>query len=324
MIDSDRSGFYQDLVRWVYLAVLILLLVAPWFVNPYKVHVLNTILINIVAVLALNLVMGYSGQFAKANVAFMGLGAYSMGIMVTRLDMSFWIAWPLGALFAALAGTLIALPTVRLKGLYLAIMSISFVLIVHWGFIHIRGLTGGASGFSVPTPNFGLTNLPSGYVVYYLSIASVLAALWVTRNLVASNFGRALLCISEREIIAPGFGIHVFRLKITVYAISGLLAGFAGGLQAVNLNYLDPENYWILQVVNQLLMVALGGVSSILGSVLGASFVTILIEALRGFKGLWEFAIGTLLLVTIIFLPRGLISLVERFFPGLREKRHGP
>ena len=92
-------------IRYLVYVVLVLLIIAPWALNPYKIHVLNTVIINVIVVLALNLVMGYAGQFAKANVAFMGLGAYAMGLLVTRADISFWIAWPAGALFAALAGT---------------------------------------------------------------------------------------------------------------------------------------------------------------------------------------------------------------------------
>ena len=311
-------------LRYLLYVALALLIIAPWFLNPYKIHVLNTVIINVIVILALNLVMGYAGQFAKANVAFMGLGAYTMGLLMTRADISFWLAWPAGALFAALAGTLVALPTFRLKGLYLSIMSISFVLIVHWSFIHLRWVTGGASGFPVPTPNFGLLPIERGHGVYFISLLAMFAALWVMRNMVASSFGRSLLCLAEREIIAPGFGINVFRTKVTVYTISGLFAGFAGGLQAINLQFVDPESYWLLQVVNQLLMVALGGVGSILGSILGASFITVLIEALRVFKSLWEFAIGTLLLITIIFFPRGLAGILENWFPNIRERRHGP
>jgi len=311
-------------LRYLLYVALALLIIAPWILNPYKIHVLNTVIINIIVILALNLVMGYAGQFAKATVAFMGLGAYMMGLLVTKVDVSFWLAWPAGAVFAALAGTLVALPTFRLKGLYLSIMSISFVLIVHWSFVHLRWVTGGASGFFVPTPNFGALPIERSHGVYFLSVLAMLLAVWVTRNLVASSFGRSLLCLAEREIIAPGFGINVFRTKVTVYTLSGLFAGFAGGLQAINLQFVDPENYWLLQVVNQLLMVALGGVGSILGSILGASFITVLIEALRIFKSLWEFAIGALLLITIIFFPRGLAGILENWFPSIREKRHGP
>ena len=114
------------------------LAVAPWTVSLYKVHVLNILIINVIMATSLNLIMGYAGQFAKANVAFMGLGAYTMGLLVVRADWSFWIAWPAGALLAAAVGTLVALPALRLRGLYLAIITISFVLIVHWSFLHAR------------------------------------------------------------------------------------------------------------------------------------------------------------------------------------------
>ena len=115
-------------------------------VSLYKVHVLNILIINIIMATSLNLIMGYAGQFAKANVAFMGLGAYTMGVLVTRADWSFWIAWPTGALLAAGVGTPRRPPRAPPQGpLYLAIITISFVLIVHWSFLHARFITGGAN-----------------------------------------------------------------------------------------------------------------------------------------------------------------------------------
>ena len=314
----------QRVLRYAAVAGLGVLVVAPWLVSLYKVHVLNVLIINIIMAISLNLIMGYSGQFAKANVAFMGLGAYTMGLLVTRAGWSFWIAWPAGALLAAAVGTLVALPALRLRGLYLAIITISFVLIVHWSFLHARFLTGGASGFSVPHPNYGGLPIPNIQATYYLSLLTLLGAMWIVRNLVASGFGRSLLCIAEQELVAPSLGINVYATKITVFALSGLLAGFAGGLHAVTLQFIDPQSFWLLQLVIQLCMVALGGLASLLGSVLGASVMTLLIEVLRAFKGLWEFAIGAILLVTIVFFPRGLAGLLERFFPSLRERRHRP
>ena len=322
--DSAAAIRHRRYLFYAMAAGILVLAVAPWVVNPYKIYVLNILIINIMLITALNLVMGYAGQFAKANVAFMGLGSYTMGLLVTRADISFWLAWPAGALLAAFIGTLIAVPALRLRGVYLAILTISFVLIVHWSFLHLGGLTGGASGFSVPAPNFGSIPVTSTQGTYYLSLVTMLFAMWIARNLVASSFGRSLLCLSEQEIIASGLGINVFWTKLTVFALSGLLAGLAGGLHAVTLRFVDPQNFWLLQLVIQLCMVALGGVASLLGSVLGASALSIMLEALRAFVGLWEFAVGALLLSTIIFFPRGLAGLVEHFLPGLRERRHGP
>ena len=322
--DQTAAVGQRRYLRYAMVTGILVLTVAPWLVNPYKIHVLNILIINIMLATALNLVMGYAGQFAKANVAFMGLGAYTMGLLVTRAELSFWLAWPAGAVLAAFVGTLIALPALRLRGVYLAILTISFVLIVHWSFIHLRGITGGGSGFSVPAPNFGPIPLSSMHGTYYLSLLTMIAALWVVRNLVASSFGRSLLCLAEQEIIAPGLGINVYRTKVTVFALSGLLAGLAGGLHAVTLRYIDPQNFWLLQLVIHLCMVALGGVASLLGSILGASLLSIMLEALRAFAGLWEIAVGALLLSTIIFFPRGLAGLVERLLPGWRERRHGP
>jgi branched-chain amino acid transport system permease protein len=143
------------------------------------------------------------------------------------------------------------------------------------------------------------------------------------RNLIASSYGRALLCMSEQPHAAPSLGINLFRLKVSVFALAGAVAGLAGGLHAVTLGYVDPMNYYLPQLVVQLSMVAVGGISSLLGSVLGALLITLGLEALREFKGLWEVAVGVLLLATIVFFPRGIAGFVERRMPGLRERRHG-
>ncbi len=321
-IDPAVAAKHRRYLRYILFAGVAVLIVAPYTVNPYRLHVFNILIINIMLATALNLVMGYAGQFAKANVAFMGLGAYTMGLLVTRLDISFWLAWPAGALLSAFVGTLIALPALRLRGLYLAILSISFVLIVHWCFIHLRFLSGGASGFSVPPPSFGPIPISDTMGTYYLSLVTMLITMWIARNIVASSFGRTWLCLAEQELIAPGLGINVFYNKVIVFALSGLLCGLAGGLHGVTLRFIDPQNYWLLQLVIHLCMVALGGVSSLLGSIMGAGLLSIMLEVLRAFKGLWEFAVGALLLFVIVFFPRGLSGMVDNLFPALRERRH--
>jgi ABC-type branched-subunit amino acid transport system permease subunit len=296
----------------------------PWIADSYQLYVLSIAAINIMVATSLNLIIGYAGQFAKAAVAFMGLGSYATALLMVRAGWSFWLAWPTGALFAAAIGTVVALPALRLRGMYLAIISISFVLIVNWAFVHMHQLTqgAGASGFPVGfTPQ--VPGLTKGQAIFYLDLAAMLATLWLLRNLIASSYGRALLCMSEQPHAAPSLGINLFRLKVSVFALAGAVAGLAGGLHAVTLGYVDPMNYYLPQLVVQLSMVAVGGISSLLGSVLGALLITLGLEALREFKGLWEVAVGVLLLATIVFFPRGIAGFVERRMPGLRERRHG-
>jgi branched-chain amino acid transport system permease protein len=299
--------------------------VLPWIVDSYQLYILSLAAINIMVATSLNLIIGYAGQFAKASVAFMGLGSYATALLLVRADWSFWIAWPAGALFAAAVGTVVALPALRLRGMYLAIISISFVLIVNWAFVHMHQLTqgAGASGFPVNL-DLRVPSLTKGQAIFYLDFVAMLTTLWLLRNLIASSYGRALLCMSEQQHAAPSLGINLFYLKVSVFAIAGAVAGLAGGLHAVTLGYVDPMNYFLPQLVVHLSMVAVGGLSSLLGSVVGALLITLGLEVLREFKGLWEVAVGALLLVTIVFFPRGIAGFVERHVPGLRERRHGP
>ena len=205
-------------------------------------------------------------------------------------------------------------------------MTISFVLIVHWSFLHIRWLTGGASGFSVPHPNYGGLPIPNTQATYYLSLLTLLGALWVVRNLVASSFGRSLLCLAEQEIVAPGLGINVFSTKITVFALSGLLAGLAGGLHAITLQFIDPQNFWLLQLVIQLCMVALGGVASparLRARRLDHDPADRGPPRVQGPVGIRDRA-PSWLGDHRVLSPRDSRGLVEHYFPSLRERRHGP
>jgi branched-chain amino acid transport system permease protein len=196
-------------------------------------------------------------------------------------------------------------------------------MVVHWAFIHGRDITMGAGGFSVPSSDLGSVFLDARGAVYYLSLLTMVVVVWGTRNLIASNFGRTLLCLSEQEFIAPCLGINVFGCKVIVFALSGFIAGLAGGLYAITLKYVEPESFHITQMIIHFCMIAIGGLGSLIGSILGAMVLTLLPEALRAFKGLQEIFLGILLLGCIVFFPGGLKGLIERLIPQFKERRHG-
>jgi branched-chain amino acid transport system permease protein len=318
---AAREGHLLMPVALVGTALAVLL---PWVAGSYELYILSIASINVMVAASLNLIIGYAGQFAKASVAFMGLGSYATALLMVRAGWSFWIAWPTGAIVAAAIGTVVAMPALRLRGMYLAIISISFVLIVNWAFVHMHVITkgAGASGFAVNL-NLELAGLTKEQSIFYLNLGAMLTVLWLLRNLIASTYGRALLCMSEQQHAAPSLGINLFHLKVSVFAIAGAVAGLAGGLHAVTLGYVDPMNYYLPQLVLHLSMVAIGGICSLLGSVIGALLITFGLEVLREFKGFWEIAVGTLLLASIVFFPRGFAGFIERTIPGLRERRHG-
>ena len=302
------------------IAVFAVLALLPVVTNPYFVYVSNLVLIYILLATGLNLLVGCAGQLAFANAAMWGIGAYGCGLARLRLGVPFVLALPAGAMLAMAVGTTIALPALRLKGLYLALATIAFAEFTRWTFIHWDSVTLGAGGFHVPPVSFAPLPVSASVGIYYLSwIAAIAGTVFATR-LMASRIGRALVAIRDNDIAAASLGIDLLRFKALAFALSGAYAGLAGGLYLAVLDYVAPENYDLLQMVLQKAMIVVGGLGSVFGSVLGATLLVVLYEATRGFQSLEEISFGTLLIVFVVFMPFGLVSLPRRFLPGWRDK----
>ena len=302
---------------------LALLAFVPAVANDYQLHVANVLLINVMLALALNLVMGYLGQLSLANAAVYGFGAYTAAILVTRFGLPYPVTVVLGGLVGAAVNALVAMPALRLKGFFLAIATLTFGVFAHWIFLHGGPITAGASGLAMPRPDFTAFGTDSSSGMYFLTLAVAAATVWTVSRLVGSPFGRASLCVAEQELIAPTLGIDVARHKLQVFCISGAISGVAGALLSGVLGLVDPESFNLAQVIVQFMMVVLGGLGSILGSVVGASVVSLLVEVMRAFKGLHEIALGAALLAVILLAPRGLYRLAAGRWTVLTEARSG-
>lgn len=302
----------------------LLLVAAPFVLNPYLRFVVTLIFVYAILALGLNLLLGYAGQFAFANAAFFGWGAYATALLQIQLGLSFWVALPAGALVTALVGALVGLPALRLSGLYLAIVTLAFGEVTYWLMIHLTGVTGGASGLKVPAPSFAtLPAAVAGHGMYFtcLAVAAVLIA--AARGIVHSRFGRALVAIRDSELTAQALGINLVTTKTLAFVLSAFYAGLAGGLHSATLRFVGPESFDLFQMVLQFCMVVVGGLGSVLGSVLGATLVLALREALRAASSLQEVLFGGLLLLCIVFLPRGLASALQGPGSGWTERLHG-
>lgn len=300
------------------------LLVLPFVANPYITLFGNLILIYIMLAIGLNVLFGYTGELAFANAAMLGIGAYGAGLLQVRLGAPFWLALPAGALLAMAIGTAIALPALRLKGLYLALATVAFAEFTRWVFIQWDAVTFGAGGFHIRPVDFSPLPISSGLGVYLVSWLVSLACIVVAWRAMASRLGRALVAIRDGDLAAESLGIDLLRYKAFAFAFSGFYAGLAGGLYAALLNFVAPENYNLIQMILHKAMIVVGGVGSILGSVLGATLLVVLYEALRGFQYLQEIAFGVLLIVFVIFMPRGLVEPLKRWLPGWEEPLHMP
>jgi branched-chain amino acid transport system permease protein len=308
--------------RVVLALVLAILMVCPFVLNPYLVFVSSVVFIYTILALGLNLLLGFAGQFAFANAAFFGIGAYATALLKIHLGVSFWLGMPLGGLITAVIGVVVGLPALRLSGLYLAMATLAFAQLFQWLLIHWPSFTFGAGGIKVPHPSFGPS--PFGYEtnVYFLCLAFAVLAVFATWNIVRSRVGRAFVAIRDSEVAAQALGIDPARYKTVAFALSAFYAGIAGGLHSVLLSYVAPEGYSLFQMVIHFAMVVAGGLGSVTGSVLGAALMTVLPEVLRTFKSLQEIAFGAILMLCIIFLPDGLYGVIRRRLAGWRETLH--
>jgi branched-chain amino acid transport system permease protein len=298
------------------------LLLLPAFANQYTLFVGNLMMLYIILALGLNLLVGFSGQLAFANAAMYGIGAYGAGLLQVHLEWPFWVAAPAGALLAMMIGTLLAFPALRLSGIYLALATLAFAQATQWVLWHWQTVTFGAGGFPVPPVSFAPLPISSETGVYYLSwVVAVLLLLFAWR-LVRSRIGRAFVAMRDGEAAAQSLGVDVLRYKAMAFALSGFYAGTAGALYSAVLDFVSPESFDLFQMIIHKAMIVVGGLGSIVGSVLGASLLVYLMEVLREFKSTQEIFFGALLLGFMLFQPNGLIVFLKRWIPGWEEPLH--
>jgi len=314
-----RTGRASGLVI---LVLTIALAIIPFLFNLYILQVANILIIYILLAAGLNILIGYSGQFALANAAIFGIGAYAAGLFRVKLGLPFVVAAPAGTAVAMLIGLCLTIPALRLSGVYLAFATTAFAWIVSWTFVHWEGVTSGAGGISLPPLDFGRW-VPSEYGVYYMSVLTLAVALVLIRNLIGSRYGRALVALRDGEIAAQALGVDIFRYKALAFSISGCLAGLAGALYTATLNFVSPDSFTLVYMVLQLAMVVVGGSGSFAGPIVGATLLIVFQEFSRDVQGLQEAFFGALLLGFVAFMPQGLIPLLESRFPSLRQRLGG-
>ncbi|MES2974733.1 MAG: branched-chain amino acid ABC transporter permease [Pseudomonadota bacterium] len=280
---EDRSlfhGFQNFWTRaWLLLGALALIAL-PQFLPQYWVYTLNLAAIAVIGALGLNVLTGSAGQISLAHASVLAIGAYATAWLAKK-GVPFIVVIPAAGAIAALVGCLISLPALRLKGLYLALATLSFFVIVDFAIRKAGFLTGGASGTHVPPPAmFGWT-LAGDKSFYYLFVAlATLCALFVA-NLNRTWVGRSLMAVRDSDIAAEMAGISVFRTKLLAFAISSFLGGMAGSLMGYYLQFINPDNFGLSVSVAYIAMIIVGGMGSVTGSILGAVFMTLLPEVLR-------------------------------------------
>ena len=280
------------------------LLINEHIISTYLSKVIVLIGINIILAVSLNIATGYLGQLPLGHAGFMAVGAYASAIFMTRTAMNASISFPIGILIggivAALFGIVIGIPALRLKGDYLAIITLGFGEIIRV-VANALPITGGAKGLSgIPS----CTNFSYAYWVMILSVFVIFA-------FIKSRHGRAVLSIREDEIAAEASGIRTTYYKMMAFVLAAFFAGIAGGLYAHHVGVLSPTKFDFNYSVEFLVMVVLGGMGSITGSIIAAIVLTILPEALRGFEDYRMLLYSLVLIVMMLFRPTGLLGTYE-------------
>ncbi len=291
-------------------AIIIVALMYLGILDEYTAQILTFAAINVIIALGLNLISGFTGQLALGHAGFMAIGAYSTAILMMKLHMPLLLAIIIAGFITALFGIIIGFPTLRLRGDYLAIVTLGFGEIIRVVMINMESLTGGAAGLK-GLPSFSddinLGPIISFIWVYFFMVAIIA----LVNNLIKSSQGRAIVSIREDEIAANAMGINVFYYKMFAFTLSAFIAGIGGGLYALLFGYLNPTMFTWLKSMDFLMIVVLGGMGSIVGTVATGFILTYLQEFLRILQD-YRLVIYPLILIFImLFKPTGLIGIVE-------------
>ena len=292
-------------------------------VNDFYLYIASLVPIYVILAMGLNLLVGYAGQLAFSNAAMFGIGAYGSGLLMKHFAIPFWLTAPVGIFAAIAVGTLLALPALRLSGIYLALTTLAFAQCTLWIMTHWISVTFGASGFTIKAINFSPIPISTERGLYYLAWASCIGLLFLTRNIVGSRIGRAFVALRDHEIAAQSLGVNLLRYKALAFALSAFYAGVAGVLYAGLLGFVGPESFGLQQMVLQLAAMVMGGTASIAGSVLGGFLIVAIQEVVREFRFSIEIAFGGLLAFFVLVRPTGLIDIVRSRYPAWRERLEG-
>jgi branched-chain amino acid transport system permease protein len=276
--EADMALYPLPIARYTVAALGVLFfLVIPLTMHEYYLSVANLVWIAIIGALGLNILVGYTGQVSIGHGAFMSVGAYTAANFATRLDSPWPVNLLAGGLMAALIGAVVGIPSLRIKGLYLAIATLAGQLIIEWTINHVTFISGGVqASIEVPRPRLGPYVLASQQSMYYFLLVFVVIAIVGTMNLMRSRVGRAFIAVRDQDIAAEIIGINIFRYKLLAFAISSFYAGVTGVLYTYYLGIANYEQFQIGVSIDYLAMIIIGGLGSVLGSVFGAIFVTLL------------------------------------------------
>ena len=290
-------------------ALAVALVVWPWVAPRYFVFLASLVLVNAVVAIGLNLLSGFTNQLSFGHAGFLAIGAYSAALITLHAPaVPVIVTLALAGLVTAVVGVAFGVPCLRLSGLYLAMATLAFGFVIVEAILNLDALTRGADGLSVPVARLGSWPLVSDTARYYLALAVTAVLVAAAANLTHSRVGRAFLAIRESEIAAQASGVPVARYKTLAFGLSAFYTGVAGGLFAFLVGFLSPDAFDVFLSVDFVVMIILGGLGSVPGSIAGAVVVTVLNDALAAFQNYRPLIFGAILIACMLFMPGGIIG----------------
>jgi len=277
---EDMAIFETPLPRILLVVFLVALGALPFLATSFWMDVANRIFIAVIAAMGLNILTGFTGQISLGNAAFLAVGAYSTAYLA-KLGLPFPLVIPAAGLATALVGMFFGVPSLRLKGLYLAVATLAAHFVIEFTVSHWESVTGGVNGISIPAAKLGPLELAGDRKLFWLALGLTVLLLWFAKNLFRTKVGKAFVAIRDQDISAEVMGVNVFKYKLLSFGVSSFYVGVAGSLLAYQARIISPENFPISVAIDQLGMIIIGGLGSVLGSIFGAVFVTLLPELLR-------------------------------------------
>lgn len=326
----ERVMANQTVRNRLLLALLVFALIFPWTFDTYQTTIMISALIYVVLGLGLNITVGLAGLLDLGYVAFFAVGAYAYALLNHHFGLGFWTVLPIGGLLSCMFGVILGFPILRLRGDYLAIVTLGFGMIIKVVLENWSEFSFGPSGIAnIDKPGlFGLSmdiDASTTYI-YYIAIALVLFTIFVTNRLRNSRIGRAWIALREDEIACVAMGIDMVRTKLSAYALGAYWAGMVGVLFAAKTTFINPASFTFMESAIILSVVVLGGMGSILGVILGAFILILMPEYLRAFSEYRMLAFGAAMVLMMIFRPQGIISNIRQKYEykGLKEEtEHG-
>jgi branched-chain amino acid transport system permease protein len=299
----------------------------PWFFSLYQTNIMITALIYVVVGLGLNIVVGLAGLLDLGYVAFYAVGAYSYALLNHHFGIGFWLALPIGGLLGTTFGIILGFPVLRLRGDYLAIVTLGFGEIIRLILENWNAFSFGPSGIAnIPRPGFfGIElSLHQAHIyLYYLMVGLSLLTVFVVRRLQDSRIGRAWMALREDEIACQAMGIDKIKTKLSAFALGATWAGMGGVMFAAKTTFINPASFTIWESIIILCVVVLGGMGSIIGVICGAFILILLPEYLRAFSEYRMLIFGAVLVLMMVFRPEGIIANVPRSYRFKKIEENG-